>query len=219
MSTALLFDLDGTLVDTDHVHFLAFQRIFAPHGVTIDRARYNSEIMGASNDAIGRIFLPGLSESERRRTFDEKEAIYRAEVGAVQAAPGAVELLDYCDSRGLARAVVTNAPRANADFIVAALGFAPRIPFVVCGPELERGKPDPLPYLTGLRLTGAKAQNSLAFEDSLSGVRSASAAGLTVIGMTTSLDSDRLIAVGAAFAVSDFRDARIYETLERRIAA
>ena len=219
MSTALLFDLDGTLVDTDHVHFLAFQRIFAPHGVSIDRARYNSEIMGASNDAIGRAFLPRLSESERRRTLDEKEAIYRAEVGAVKAAAGVAELIDYCDQRGLRRAIVTNAPRANADFIVAALGLKARIPIVICGPELERGKPDPLPYLTGLRLTGAKARKSLAFEDSLSGVRSAAAAGLTVIGMTTSLDSDRLIAAGAAFAVTDFRDARIYETLERRIAA
>ncbi len=157
MSTALLFDLDGTLVDTDHVHLAAFQRVFAPHGVTLDRARYNAEIMGAPNDAIGRAFLPHLAEDERKRTLDEKEEIYRAEVGAVSPVAGVNELLDICDARGLRRAIVTNAPRANAELIVGALGLAKRIPIIVCGQELARGKPDPLPYLTGLELTGARS--------------------------------------------------------------
>ena len=219
MSTALLFDLDGTLVDTDHVHLAAFQRIFAPHGVELDRVRYNAEIMGAPNDAIGRLFLPHLGEDERRRALEEKEVIYRAEVGAVAPIAGVVELLDFADKRGLARAVVTNAPRANAELIVSALGLSARLPIIICGPELARGKPDPLPYLTGLERTGASAAHSLAFEDSLSGVRAAAAAGLFVIGLTTSLDEPRLMAAGAAFAVANFHDARVYEAIERRIAA
>jgi beta-phosphoglucomutase-like phosphatase (HAD superfamily) len=89
----------------------------------------------------------------------------------------------------------------------------------VIGGELVRAKPDPLPYLTGLELTEASAEASVAFEDSLSGVRAAAAAGLVVIGLTTSLDEDRLIGAGAAFGVKDFRDARVYEVLERRLAA
>jgi HAD superfamily hydrolase (TIGR01509 family) len=218
-NTALLFDLDGTLVDTDHVHLAAFQSVFSQHGVTLDRARFNAEVMGASNDAIGSAFLSHLSVSERRRELDRKEEIYRAEVGAVTPIAGVVELLDHCDWLGLKCGVVTNAPRANAELIIGALGLSARFPFIVCGPELPRGKPDPLPYLRGLELTGAKARCSLAFEDSLSGVRAAAAAGLTVIGLTTSLDEDRLIGAGAAFAVKDFRDARVYEMLERRLAA
>jgi len=217
MTCALLFDLDGTLVDTDHVHLAAFQRVFAPHGVTLDRARYNAEIMGAPNDAIGRAFLPHLDEPARRRALEEKEEIYRAEVGDVTPIDGLVELLDFTDRRGLQRAVVTNAPRANAELVLGALGLAARLPILICGPELARGKPDPLPYLTGLERTGAHAERSLAFEDSLSGVRAAAAAGLYVIGLKTSLDDERLIAAGAALTVANFRDARIYEAIERRI--
>jgi len=219
MTSALLFDLDGTLVDTDHVHLAAFQSAFAPYGVALDRARYNADILGASNELIGRQFLPHLSLEERARILDAKEAAYRAGVGAVDATLGLVELLDYSDARGVARAVVTNAPRANADLILAALGLRERLPLVICGPELSRGKPDPLPYLTGLERTGAVARNSVAFEDSLSGVRAAVAAGIAVIGLTTSLSEARLMAAGAAFAVDDFRDDRVYQLIERRIAA
>jgi beta-phosphoglucomutase len=218
MTTALLFDLDGTLVDTDHVHLAAFQRVFAPHGVTLDRARYNLEIMGASNEAIGRGFLPHLPEETRRAELQRKEEIYRAEVGAVSAIAGAAALLDHCDARGVKRAVVTNAPRANAEQVLAAIGLASRFPIVICGPELARGKPDPLPYLTGLERTGALAEKSMAFEDSLSGVKAAVAAGLTVIGLATSLDEGRLIGAGAAFVVANFHDPRIYRALEQRLA-
>jgi beta-phosphoglucomutase len=217
MKAALLFDLDGTLVDTDHVHLAAFQRVFAPYGVTLDRARYNAEIMGAPNDAIGLAFLPHIGADVRQRVLERKEEIYRAEVGDVSPIEGLADLLDFGDSRGLKRAVVTNAPRANAELILGALGLATRLSILVCGPELARGKPDPLPYLTGLERTGASAERSLAFEDSLSGVRAAAAAGLFVIGLTTSLDEPKLIAAGAAFAVANFRDARVYEAIERRI--
>ena len=75
------------------------------------------------------------------------------------------------------RAVVTNAPRANAEKVLAALGLAQRLPILVIGAELARSKPDPLPYLTALERTGAGAAHSVAFEDSLSGVRAASPPG------------------------------------------
>jgi beta-phosphoglucomutase-like phosphatase (HAD superfamily) len=88
----------------------------------------------------------------------------------------------------------------------------------LAGGELARSKPDPLPYLTALERTGARAEKSVAFEDSLSGVRAA-AAGLAVVGLTTSLDAARLIEVGALFAVTDFTDARIAALIESRMAA
>jgi beta-phosphoglucomutase len=89
----------------------------------------------------------------------------------------------------------------------------------VIGSELARSKPDPLPYLTGLERTGASAECSIAFEDSLSGVRAAAAAGLAVVGMMTTLDAGTLVAAGAAFAVKDFTDPRIYALIEARMKA
>jgi HAD superfamily hydrolase (TIGR01509 family) len=217
MKTALLFDLDGTLVDSDAEHLVAFQRVFAPHDVTLDRAEYAANIMGASNAMIASRYLAHLSLTEQAATLDAKEAAYRDALGELEPILGAMALLDFADRRGLERAVVTNAPRANAEKVLSALGIGKRLPIVVIGGELPRSKPDPLPYLTALELTGASAAHSLAFEDSLSGVRAAAAAGLAVVGMTTALDPGTLIEAGATFAADNFTDPRIFELIEARL--
>ena len=217
MRPALLFDLDGTLVDSDGDHLIAFQEVFAPFGVALDRALYVRDIMGAPNAAIGARFLPHLPEAERAKVLDAKEAAYRARVGEMTPTPGAKALLDHAEAHGLACAVVTNAPRANAEMVLAALGFAARLKTLVIGPELAHGKPHPLPYLTGLARVGARPQDALAFEDSLSGVRAAVAAGIAVVGITTGLPAPALLDAGAVFAASDFTDPRIYDWVAARI--
>ncbi len=76
---ALLFDLDGTLVDSDPKHLAAFQRVFASFGIAVDRTTYESDIHGASNESIGRVFLSHLTTEQRRAVLDDKEAAYRSE--------------------------------------------------------------------------------------------------------------------------------------------
>jgi len=218
MKTALLFDLDGTLVDTDAEHLVAFQRVFAPHGIALDRALYTQKIMGYSNELIARDFLAHLAPAEQDALFEAKEAAYRDNIGALAPLPGLVELLAFADAHGLKRAVVTNAPRANAEMVLRALGFDELLPIRIIGAELARSKPDPLPYLTGLERTGAIADYSLAFEDSRSGVRSAAAAGLAVVGIATSLDERALIEAGATIAVDDYHDRRVMDLIEAKIA-
>jgi HAD superfamily hydrolase (TIGR01509 family) len=217
MTSALLFDLDGTLVDSDAEHLRAFQQVFAPHGIALDRAAYAANIMGASNEMIARLYLSHLPDDKQAAILAAKEEAYRAGLGDLEPIAGAVALLDFADMRGLKRAVVTNAPPANAEKVLAALGISQRLPILVIGAELARAKPDPLPYLTALERTGALAGRSLAFEDSLSGVRSATAAGLAVVGMTTTLASGTLIDAGATLTVSDFTDRRIFALIEARI--
>jgi len=214
--TALLFDLDGTLVDSDGDHLIAFQKVFAPLGIALDRATYTAQIMGASNAMIGARFLAHLTDAEREAVLDAKEAAYREGLVALAPTPGAAELLAYAEAHGLPCAVVTNAPRANADVVLDAIGLAHRLPVVVIGGELARSKPDPLPYLTALERTGASAATAVAFEDSVSGVRAAVAAGIATVGITTELSEPMLVAQGAAFGAADFRDPRIYALIESR---
>jgi beta-phosphoglucomutase-like phosphatase (HAD superfamily) len=214
---ALLFDLDGTLVDSDAKHLAAFQRVFGSHGIAVDRASYERDIHGASNELIGRVFLSHLTAEQQRAVLDAKEAAYRSDVIDIGPIAGAVALLDFADRRGLIRAVVTNAPRANAEKVLSALGLELRLPIVVVGSELARPKPDPLPYVKGLELTGAVASRSIAFEDSPSGVRAAAAAGLAVVGLTTTLDAVALIRAGATMAANDFTDPRIFALIDERI--
>src|SRR5262249_37055908 len=147
MPATLLFDLDGTLVDTDAEHLAAYQRVFAPVGVSIDRVDYVAAIMGASNAMIASGFLPHLSPSQQADVLPAKEAAYREAIGQLEPIGGAVALLDFADRHRLRRAVVTNAPRVNADIVLAAIGLRERLPICIFGCELERAKPDPLPYL------------------------------------------------------------------------
>ncbi|MBV1705037.1 MAG: HAD-IA family hydrolase, partial [Hyphomicrobiales bacterium] len=149
---------------------------------------------------------------------DAKEASYRARLGRPTPTRGATALLDWADARGLATAVVTNAPRANADVVLEALGLARRFPEVVVAEELARGKPDPLPYLTALERLGAAAAKSVAFEDSLSGIAAALGAGLAVVGITSGLTAERLVAAGATLAAADFADPRVIALIEARRA-
>lgn len=214
---ALLFDLDGTLVDSDAKHLAAFQRVFASYGIAVDPATYERDIHGASNESIGRVFLSHLTTEQRRAVLDAKEAAYRSDVIDIEPVTGAVALLDFADRRGLERAVVTNAPRANAEKVLSALGLELRLPIVVAGSELARSKPDPLPYVTGLARTRALASRSVAFEDSPSGVCAAAAAGLAVVGLTTTLDAAVLLRAGATIVANDFTDPRIFALIEKRI--
>ncbi|MEL6680814.1 MAG: HAD hydrolase-like protein, partial [Pseudomonadota bacterium] len=144
----LLFDLDGTLVDTDHLHHAIFAEMLGETGYDLSLAEYKTHIMGQPNGAIMSRYFPGR-EAEHEAIADAKEAEFRARLGrGLDPIPGAVALLDWADAHALPRAVVTNAPRANAEASLAAIGLADRFDTVIIGAECARPKPDPLPYRT-----------------------------------------------------------------------
>jgi HAD superfamily hydrolase (TIGR01509 family) len=204
---ALLFDIDGTLADTDALHLAAFNQVFGPRGHVFDRARASKELMGFSNASIGERFLPDEPPQRRLAIMDEKEAAFRKLVdGKIKPLPGLMPLLARADRAGVPMVAVTNAPRLNAEMLLAGLGISDRFKRVVIGDELSHGKPHPMPYLEGLRAVNAAAKFSVAFEDSRSGVQAASAAGIATVGMRTSLGHADLIEAGALTTAENFDD-------------
>ena len=215
---ALLFDIDGTLADTDPLHLEAFNRIFAPYGHVFDKARFSRELQGLANVAIAARFVPHLSAAEGMAVLDGKEAMFRELARtAIHAVPGLFALLDLADAAGLPMAAVTNAPRANADLILDGLGIRHRFKAVVIGADLPQGKPHPLPYLEGLRLLGARAEVSVAFEDSRTGIASATAAGIATIGIKTSLLHADLIAAGAVMSAAGYDESELLAFIRERV--
>ncbi|MBL0932194.1 MAG: HAD-IA family hydrolase [Alphaproteobacteria bacterium] len=215
MRDVLLFDIDGTLADTDALHFEAYRRLLAGHGKTIDHATYMSRVMGHTNENIMAWMMPEADIPARRAFSDAKEALFR-ELAATSIVPatGLMALIDWAEAKRIKFAAVTNAPRANAEMTLKALNLDRRMAFVVIGDELPRGKPDPLPYATALERFGAKAGQAMAFEDSRSGVKSAAAAGIDTVGMTTGLSKDVLMAEGAVGAVPNFADPWLIARLQ-----
>ena len=211
---ALLFDIDGTLADTDPLHLKAFNQVLGPHGHVFDHARFSRELQGFANVAIGERFLSHEAPDRRALILDEKEEVFRTLVaGQIAPLPGLMALLDRADAAGIPMVAVTNAPRLNAELLLSGLGITHRFKALVIGAELPHGKPHPLPYQEGLRFVGARAEASIAFEDSRTGVQSATAAGIPTIGVRTSLSHADLVGAGAIASASAFDDPALLARL------
>jgi phosphoglycolate phosphatase len=207
---ALLFDIDGTLTDTDALHLEAFNEVLGPHGHAFDHARFTRELQGFSNASISERFLPGQPPERQTIIMREKEQAFRKLVaGRIQPLPGLMALLELADRANVPMVAVTNAPRLNAEMLLSGLGIADRFKVLVIGDELPHGKPHPMPYLEGLRAVGAAPEASLAFEDSRSGVQSASSAGIATVGIRTSLSHDHMVAAGAVMTARAFDDPEL----------
>jgi HAD superfamily hydrolase (TIGR01509 family) len=207
---ALLFDIDGTLADTDALHLQAFNLVFGRHGHVFDHGRFTRELQGFSNASIGARFLPGETPDRQMAVMDEKEAAFRNLVaGEIRPTPGLMELMARADQASIPMVAVTNAPRLNAEMLLAGLGIMHRFKAVVLGDELPHGKPHPMPYLEGLRAVNAAADQSVAFEDSRSGVKSAAAAGIATVGIRTSLSHADMIEAGAVLTAKSFDDPEL----------
>lgn len=214
MRPAILFDLDGTLTNTDPIHYAVWKDSLQPYDIALNRSFYEAKFSGRLNvDIIGDI-LPQLSAEEGRQLSDRKESSFR-DRAADELVPlaGLLDLLHWTEENGVRRGIVTNAPAANANFTIEALGLRAWFPEVVISERLKAGKPHPLPYLTGLARLGVTAAETLVFEDSVSGVRSAVGAGIFTVGITSTHGSGALKDAGAQQTISDFADAALTATL------
>jgi len=212
----LLFDIDGTLVDTDHIHLAAFNTVTSDYGVSVDAETYKAVVSGRMNDVILQELLPHVPANEHGAIGRRKEALFREMANEMKPLAGLIELLDWADRVKLRYAAVTNAPRENAALVLSSLKATERFSAVVIAEDLAHPKPHPLPYLTGLRRLNGNADRSVAFEDSKAGVSSAHAAGLGVVGITTSLDGSVLKATGASVTAPDYHDPELKRFIKDR---
>ena len=209
---ALLFDMEGTLSDTDAIHRQAVVDTFSARGVGVSDEDFHRHVSGQSNDAIFMRFFPTLSEEERQRLADEKEALYRRLTPRMTPMPGLERLIGWAKARGAARALVTNGPRLNVAHTLKVLGLADSFDTLVLGEDLPRAKPDPLPYLEALRRLGVAAERAMAFEDSAPGVAAALAAGVFTVELTGPSRNAGL-GLGAHLVVPDFAAPALWARL------
>ena len=215
----LLFDLDGTLLDSDLLHHAAYAALLAERGRALSLEDYRTHIMGNANDAIMGRFFPD-EPGEHAAITDRKEAMFRESL-ATRVVPiaGIHALLDWAEGEGAGLAVVTNAPRLNAEAMLSAAGLAARFPLLVIGDECVRQKPDPAPYRAAMAALGVTPSQSIAFEDSRSGLRAARGSGARVFGLTTGLPAAALLQAGAHAAIADYTDPGLWAHLQSRKAS
>ena len=203
---ALLFDLDGTLAETDSLHLPTWVDALAPYGVEVDEEFYKERISGRSTGEIVRDLLPDLTHEEGTSIGDAKEAGFRERAGELEPLPGLLDFLKEGKRRGLGLALVTNAPKENVGAILPALQLQDFFKTVVLADEVGAVKPDPAPYTAALERTGVSSEEALAFEDSVSGIASSVAAGIPTVGIASTQAPEKLRRAGAFMVAKNFTD-------------
>ncbi|MFN6472131.1 MAG: HAD family hydrolase [Nostoc sp. SerVER01] len=213
MLAAILFDLDGTIVNSDPIHYRAWKEMLLNFSIEIDETFYKSKISGRLNPEIVQDILPQLSLTEREKFADEKEALFRRLASNLQPLSGFSELLAWTDTHQLKRALVTNAPRLNAEYMLEVLGIKEAFHTIVLADDCIAGKPDPAPYQVALNKLEIQAEEAIALEDSPSGIRAAVGANIRTIGIASTHNPQLLREVGAFMAIPDFTDLQLWTLL------
>ncbi len=187
---AVIFDCDGLLMDTEPCWSVAEAELFARRGLSFgpdEKALVIGKSLPAAADAMADVF----GEPSAGATIaDELLRLVTEVVSAkAEAMPGARELVELTVA-AVPVAVASNSPRALLDAALARGGLAGMFPVKLAADEVAAPKPDPEMYLTASRLLGAEPVDALAYEDSMTGLRSARAAGVPVIGVPTLKEQD-----------------------------
>ena len=187
----ILFDHDGVLVDTEKWYFEASRQMLERVGVALSREDY------LANNAAGRSSWSGarekgLSEDQIRELKAERNTIYQHALQTEDIEiPGVGDALDDLRQSGCQMAIITTARREDFELIHRHRGIKDFFDFVLCFGDYARPKPQPDPYLAGLERFGASKGQTLVVEDSQRGLRSAVAAGIDCVVVSSEFTQDQ----------------------------
>ncbi len=188
MNGAVLWDLDGTLIDSEKFHWLSWRDTMAAEGVPITYEQF-AATFGHRNDEILPRWLGADAGPERiERISLAKESLYRELIRAegLKPLPGAAPWVETLHLDKWSQAIASSAPRANIDVVLEVLGFKEFFEAIVSAEDVTRGKPDPQVFLVAAQRLNEKPDRCIVVEDSPAGVEGARRAGMRSIGVNRS---------------------------------
>jgi beta-phosphoglucomutase len=203
---AMIFDLDGTLADTEQFHFHAFNAVLRPHGIELSREDYFSRLTGYDDRDCFMLLLREHRQRVDAALIDEliarKTAIYQASIAERQVLfPGAAEFVRSCACR-FPLALVTGTLRREAELILAKSQLRDDFVDIVTAEDVEHGKPEPDGFNAALGRLGLilrarpplVAAECLVIEDTSAGIEAARRAGMHVMGVAQTVAESQLVA-------------------------
>ena len=181
----VLWDLDGTLIDSAGYHWVAWRDTLAAEGRAVTPGDF-ANTFGKRNDEILReLFGADVPHAWMDHVSETKEQAYRSLLRAqgLEALPGAVSWLSRLHATGWKQALASSAPQPNIDAVFDVLGFGRWLDAVVSADEVGRGKPDPALFLESARRIGVPAERCVVVEDAPAGIEGARRAGMRSIGV------------------------------------
>lgn len=208
LPTALIFDMDGVLIDSEPLHKRAKERAFEEHGIFLEESVYDSykgrpdatmlpEILGARGWSVEKI-----DEFSRR-----KRQFYEEIEHELRAVPGAVEFVSWAATR-YELALATSSTKRNREATFRVLGIGDQFGAIVDASGHTRPKPEPEVFLVAMQKLGVGAANCWIIEDSVNGIKAAKAAGAVAVGITTTFGREVLREAGADLVVDSFAELK-----------
>jgi len=186
VARAVLWDMDGTLIDSEEFHWISWRNAMANEGIVITREQFRSSF-GQRNDSIIPSWLGAAATPERiERISNAKEELYRQLVRTegMTPLPGVASWLHRLHEQGWLQAIASAAPQANIEIVLEALSASRFFQGIVSADDVHKGKPDPEVYLIAASRVGASPDRCIVVEDAVAGVEGARSAGMRSIGVS-----------------------------------
>ncbi len=185
-TTGVLWDVDGTLVDTAEQHFQAWAQLSEQLNHPFTRAHFARTFGWRNPEIVRELYDPHADDTKCLELGERKETLYREMVRTTGATllPGVRELLKRFQEAGIPQAVGSSAPRGNLDLLLNATGIGHYFQAIIGGEDVTRGKPDPEVFLKGAAGIGVEPRQCLVFEDAIAGVQAARRGGMACVAVT-----------------------------------
>ncbi len=211
---AVIFDMDGVIVDNNPFHKKAWQIFCTKYHLEINAGDLIQNVWGRTNeDILNFVFQRNLSHEETLKYAAEKEALYRdlykTEIKPVS---GLLQFLESLKINNIRLGVATSALQDNLDFVLEHIPIRHYFSAMIEGSQLKQGKPDPEVYLKAAKELNVSVENCVAIEDSFSGIKSAISAGMMVVGVTTTHRKEELNMTN--LVIKDFTEIS-YQDIEK----
>jgi HAD superfamily hydrolase (TIGR01509 family) len=185
---AVLWDVDGTLVDSAEYHWLTWREVLSREGYDLKRNQFRASFGQRNDEILQHYFGPDLPVTEIERIGAAKEGLYRELIRArgIKPLPGVRRWVEKLKADRWRQAIASSAPLLNVDTILDALGFEKYFEAIAAAEDVERGKPDPQIFLVAASKLDVPTTRCIVVEDAPAGVEAARRASMCSIGVLTS---------------------------------
>lgn len=189
---AVIWDLDGVIVDTEKAHFKAWVRLFHELGRSLSYEEFLPTFGRKNADILQGLLGRDVPPSEMMPLWEKKESYFREEAHGLRPFSGVKRLLSCAQTEGYLQAIGSSAPLENIVLLLDKLGFLDYFASIVSAEDILRGKPDPEVFLLAARRLGVAPGQCVVIEDAVAGIQAAKAAGMAAIAVTNSRSRQEL---------------------------